>query len=100
MLKAFAAQRPNDPFPRYGLAQELKNAGQLDEAWTAFAALMDAHPTYTATYLHAGNTALALGRVEDARGVYVRGVEACVKAGDAHARGELEGALAALPPAG
>jgi hypothetical protein len=29
--------------------------------------------------------------------VYTRGIEACVKAGDAHARGELEGALASLP---
>jgi tetratricopeptide (TPR) repeat protein len=97
MLRAFIAQRPNDPFPRYGLALEHKNAGQLEEAWSVFAALMQAHPTYTAAYLHAGNTALALGRVEEARAVYARGIEACQKAGDAHARGELEGALAALP---
>jgi tetratricopeptide (TPR) repeat protein len=97
MLQAFIAQRPNDPFPRYGLALEHKNAGRLEEAWSAFAELMETHPTYTAAYLHAGNAALALGRVEDARAVYARGVEACVKAGDAHARGELEGALASLP---
>jgi tetratricopeptide (TPR) repeat protein len=97
MLKAFIAQRPNDPFPRYGLALEHKNAGQLEEAWALFAALMDEHPTYTAAYLHAGNTAAALGRLDDARATYTRGVAACVKAGDAHARGELEGALAALP---
>jgi tetratricopeptide (TPR) repeat protein len=99
MLKAFIAQRPSDPFPQYGLALEHKNAGQLEEAWGAFAALMEKHPTYTAAYLHAGNTAVALGRVEDARAVYARGVEASTKAGDTHARGELEGALAALPPA-
>jgi tetratricopeptide (TPR) repeat protein len=99
MLKAFIAQRPSDPFPQYGLALEHKNAGQLEEAWGAFAALMEKHPTYTAAYLHAGNTAVALGRIEDARAVYTRGVEASAKAGDAHARGELEGALAALPPA-
>ena len=98
MLKAFIVQRPSDPFPQYGLALEHKNAGQLEEAWAAFGALMDKHPTYTAAYLHAGNTAVALGRVEDARAVYTRGVEACVKAGDAHARGELEGALSSLPP--
>jgi tetratricopeptide (TPR) repeat protein len=97
LLKAFIAQRPTDPFPQYGLALEHKNAGQLDEAWRVFEVLMEKHPTYTAAYLHAGNTALALGRVADARSVYSRGVEACVKAGDAHARGELVGALAALP---
>jgi tetratricopeptide (TPR) repeat protein len=97
LLKTFIAQRPTDPFPQYGLALEHKNAGQLAEAWDVFAALMEKHPGYTAAYLHAGNTAVALGRVEDARAVYARGLEACAKAGDTHARGELEGALAALP---
>jgi len=99
MLKAFIAQRPNDPFPKYGLALEHKNAGQLEEAWELFESLLAEHPTYTAAYLHAGNTAIALGRSDRARAMYTRGVDACVKAGDAHARGELEGALAALPPA-
>ena len=97
MLRAFIAQRPADPFPHYGLALEHKNAGQLEEAWAVFGELMQKHPTYTAAYLHAGNTALALGKVEEARAVYARGIEACVKAGDGHARGELEGALAGLP---
>jgi tetratricopeptide (TPR) repeat protein len=98
MLKAFMAQRPADPFPHYGLALEYKNAGRLAEAGDTFAALMEKHPAYTAAYLHAGNTLVSLGRAEEARMVYTRGVEACIKGGDAHARGEIEGALAALPP--
>jgi tetratricopeptide (TPR) repeat protein len=97
MLKAFIAQRPADPFPRYGLALEFKNAGRLEEAHEVFAALMNDHPTYTAAYLHAGNTAIALGRPDDARAIYARGVDACKAAGDGHALGELEGALASLP---
>jgi tetratricopeptide (TPR) repeat protein len=96
-LKGFIAQRPQDPFPRYALALEYKNGGRLEEARETFAALMDAHPSYTAAYLHAGNTLLALGQRAEARAVYQRGVEACGRAGDAHARGELEGALASLP---
>jgi hypothetical protein len=99
MLKTFVAQRPADPFPQYALALEYKNAGHLAEAEQTFAAVMMRHPGYTAAYLHAGNTLVALGRVDDARAIYVRGVEACRGAGDAHARGELEGALASLPPA-
>jgi tetratricopeptide (TPR) repeat protein len=98
MLEAFVDQRPDDPFPRYGLALEHKNAGRLEEAWRVFETLMEKHPTYTAAYLHAGNTAVALGRVEVARAVYERGIAACGSAGDGHARGELEGALGALPP--
>ena len=98
-LKGFISQRPADPFPRYALALEYKNAGRLDEARATFEELLQAHPAYTAAYLHAGNTLLALGRRDDARAVYTRGVEACARAGDAHARGELEGALASLPVA-
>jgi tetratricopeptide (TPR) repeat protein len=95
-LLGFIQQKPQDPFPRYALALEYKNAGRLDEARATFDALMTANPDYTAAYLHAGNTLLALGLRDDARSVYQRGVEACVRGGDAHARGELEGALASL----
>ncbi len=95
-LLGFIQQKPQDPFPRYALALEYKNAGRPDEARATFDALMSAHPDYTAAYLHAGNTLLALGMRDDARAVYQRGVEVCVRRGDAHARGELEGALASL----
>jgi tetratricopeptide (TPR) repeat protein len=95
-LLGFIQQKPQDPFPRYALALEYKNAGRLDEARATFDALMSAHPDYTAAYLHAGNTLLALGLRDEARAVYQRGVEVCVRRADAHARGELEGALASL----
>jgi predicted Zn-dependent protease len=95
-LKAFIAKKPTDPFAQYALALEYKNAGRLDEAEQTFGALMQAHPTYTAAYLHAGNTLVDLKRVQDARAVYTRGIEVCIKAGDGHARGELEGALASV----
>jgi tetratricopeptide (TPR) repeat protein len=96
-LQGFIAQRPGDPFPRYALALEYKNAGRLEEARETFEALMAAHPGYTATYLHAGNTLVALGRVDEARAIYESGIAACGPAGDTHARGELQGALASLP---
>jgi tetratricopeptide (TPR) repeat protein len=92
-LRAFIAARPGDPFPRYALALEHKNGGALAEAWAVFEELIAHHPDYTAAYLHAGNTLLALGRKEDAREVWRSGVSACQRQGDQHARGELEGAL-------
>ncbi len=95
-LKRFIAARPSDPFPRYGLAQEYKNAGRLAEAREEFVELMRAHPDYTAAYLHAGNVHVALGDRAEARAVYERGIDACVRRGDGHAKGELEGALASL----
>jgi tetratricopeptide (TPR) repeat protein len=95
-LLGFIRAHPQDPFPRYALALEYKNGGRLDEARSTFEELMAANPDYTAAYLHAGNTLLALGQRDQARAVYQRGVEACIRRGDTHARGELEGALAAV----
>jgi predicted Zn-dependent protease len=94
LLTGFIAQRPDDPFPRYALAIEHKNAGQLSQAWENFRVLMDAHPDYVAAYLHAGQTLIGLGRPGDARQVFETGIAASLRRGDAHARGELEGALA------
>lgn len=95
-LLGFIQQNPQDPFPRYALALEYKNGDRLDEARATFESLMSAHPDYTASYLHAGNTLIALGLKEEARATYQRGVEACARKGDTHARGELEGALSSL----
>ena len=97
-MRAFiASSSPSDPFPRYGLAQEYKNAGRLDEARATFDALMSAHPDYTAAYLHAGNALLALGAARRrARRLRSAASRPASRRGDAHARGELEGALASL----
>jgi hypothetical protein len=38
--------------------------------------------------------------MDEARAVFERGVEVSIANGDLHARGELEAALAELPPAG
>lgn len=96
MLQGFIAQKPRDPFPRYALALEYKNAGRLDDAQATFAELMTVEPSYTATYLHAGNVLVALGRRDEARSTYQAGIAVATRAGDTHARGELEGALASL----
>ena len=100
MLKSFVSSNPADPFPRYGLALEYRNQGQLEEAAATFRELLERSPDYTAAYLHAGNTLVALGRPDEARAVYQAGVAACAQKGDLHARGEIEAALAALAPPG
>lgn len=96
MLRSFVATKPDDPFPRYALAHELKNGGDLAGAWSEFEVLLRDHAGYVAGYLHAGNTLVALGRTDDARAVYRKGVEIASASGDGHAKGELEGALASL----
>jgi tetratricopeptide (TPR) repeat protein len=92
-FKSFIARTPGDPFPRYGLAMEYRARGELAAAWTAFSELLDQFPDYVATYLMAGGTLLALGRRDEAAGIYRRGIEVATRKGDSHARGELETAL-------
>jgi predicted Zn-dependent protease len=95
-LRKFIEQTPNDPFPRYGLAMELKNLGQLAEAASAFAELEARFPDYVPQYLMHGNLLCELKRRDEARAVLVRGATAAEKARNSHALGEIRGALEAL----
>jgi len=97
-FRSFIARSPSDPFPRYGLAMELKTRGDLDGAQAAFAELVDGFPDYVPTYLMAGGTLVALGRKTEAAEIYRRGIEVASRRGDQHARRELESALAEITP--
>ena len=92
-LRAYITGHPNEAFPRYALAIEYKNGNRFAEAREEFTVLMRDHADYVATYLHAGNTHLALGDRAAAREAFARGIEVATRKGDAHARGELEAAL-------
>ncbi|MBT8493843.1 MAG: tetratricopeptide repeat protein [Deltaproteobacteria bacterium] len=98
MLEDFVAAKPDDPFPRYGLAMEHKNRGDLSAARGVFAELVDKFPDYVATYLMYGNTLAELGESEQARATYQAGLEVANKAGDGHTASELQTALAELRP--
>jgi len=87
------AARPGDSFLRYGLAMEYRNAGDLESATAEFTGLMAADPDYAAAYFHAGQTLERLGKPDEAREVYRRGIEVTSRKGDQHARSELEAAL-------
>lgn len=87
---------PDDPFPRYGLAMEYKNLGQLDEARAAFADLLGRHPGYVPQYLMYGNLLVQLKDRDEARRVLALGIQAAERAKNHHALGELRGAAAAL----
>jgi tetratricopeptide (TPR) repeat protein len=96
-FESFIARSPDDPFPRYGLAMELKGRGRVDDAVREFATLMERFPDYVPTYLMAGTTLAELGRHAEARDAMTRGLAAAQNKGDRHAASELESALAALP---
>jgi tetratricopeptide (TPR) repeat protein len=97
-FKSFISRSPTDPFPRYGLAMELKTRGELAEAWATFSELLEKFPDYVPSYLMAGGTLVALSRRDEAADVYRRGIAVATRRGDQHARGELESALSEIAP--
>ena len=96
VLKSMVEQDPANAFGRYGLAMEYVNMGDLESAVTEFRALVDHNHNYVAGYFHGGQTLEKLGRRDEAKDFYHRGIDAAMRTGDAHTRSELEGALALL----
>ena len=69
---------------------EYVKAGNLDQAVAEFAAILAADPAYSAAYFHGGQTLEKMGRLDDARDYYRRGIAATR---DPHARAELQASL-------
>ena len=95
-LRSLVAQGTADPFVPYGLAMELRRAGQAQEAWQVFEGLLKSHPDYIAAYAPAAETLVILGRSEAARALYRQGIEQCERKGQSHARDQLQTALDTL----
>src|SRR5438552_4058619 len=93
MLKEMVASSPADAFLRYGLATEYANAGELEQAVAEFRALLAANPDYAAGYYHGGRTLEKLGRLDEAKEIYDKGIEVTTRIGDGHTRSELQAAL-------
>jgi tetratricopeptide (TPR) repeat protein len=97
LLKQMLEQDPNNSFARYGLAMEYANTGALEQAVTEFETLIRQDADYSAAYFHAGQALEKLGRIEQARSTYEKGIEATTRKGDAHTRAEIEAAMNLLP---
>jgi tetratricopeptide (TPR) repeat protein len=93
ILKSMVEQNPKDSFSRYGLAMEYANSGSLEQAVEEYKFLLGFNPDYAAAYYHGGQALEKLGRLDDARAMYQRGIEATQRIGDAHTNSEIQAAL-------
>lgn len=96
MLEQFVAQKPRDAFARYGLALECMKLGDDSSAAAHFHKLLEDHPGYSAGYFQYGQLLARQGRNEEARKILSTGILAAQKAGDMHARDEMQAALESL----
>jgi tetratricopeptide (TPR) repeat protein len=95
-LETFLAANPADPFARYGLALECARLGDHPAALVHFDQLLTDHPAYVAGYFQYGQLLAQAGRTDEARRIFSAGVVVAQKAGDSHARDEIQAALSAL----
>ena len=96
ILEQFVAGRPTDAFARYGLALECVKLGDDQAANAHFEHLIEKHPEYVATYFQYGQFLARVGRVEEAKKLLSNGIVVAQRAGDIHARDEMQGALDSL----
>lgn len=93
VLEQFAEKNPADAFARYGLALECAKLGDNPAAEGHFRKLLESHPGYVATYQQFGQFLAGLGRVDEARKLLSDGIVIAQKAGDTHARDEMQSTL-------
>ena len=89
-LKQILEQDPRNAFARYGLAMEYSRSGQVEAALTEFKALLAADPGYVAAYQMAGQMLVQAEREDEARDYLQQGIAAAQRAGNAHAKSEME----------
>ena len=95
-LAGIVAASPANALARYGLAMEYAQMGDHTRALENLRTLMAASPNYVAAYYQAGRVLQKMGDDPQARAVLEQGIEATMRAGDQHARSEMEALLAEL----
>jgi Tfp pilus assembly protein PilF len=96
ILKGFLEQDPNDSFSRYALALEYVKSGRQEDARRELETVQRNDPAYVATYFQLGQLYRTMGLKHDAEKTLRTGITVAAKAGDAHTRDELSGALESL----
>src|SRR5437660_1031903 len=96
VLRSMVEQQPGNAFSRYGLAMEYVKSGDLEGAVAEFQQLLARNPEYAAGYFHGGQALEKLGRLDEARALYRKGIEVTGASGDAHTQSELTAALQTL----
>jgi thioredoxin-like negative regulator of GroEL len=95
-IEAMLAKDPGDTFLRYSLAMELDKEGDHEASLAKFAELTRDDPPYVPAFFMAGQQLVRLGRIEEAREILRRGIEAATRQDDSHAAREMSEFLESL----
>jgi len=95
-LEEIVAHNPSEAFSRYGLALECLREGDKAAAEGQFRTLIEKHADYVPGLQMYAQMLAQDERREEARAVLQAGIAAATRAGNSHARSEMEGLLAEL----
>lgn len=95
-LQEWEAQKPDDAFLKFAIAQEYVSAGKDNEALKYFLKLVAKFPDYLPIYYQYGKLFEKLGDVKGAMESYQKGMKVAKAANDLKTFGELKEALILL----
>jgi Flp pilus assembly protein TadD len=95
-IQEMLAEDPADATLRYMLAMEFVSQGNDEQAVVCFREMFEATPDYVPAYMHCGKALVRLGRDDEARQTFGRGIAVAQRMQDLHARDEMQGMLAEL----
>lgn len=92
-LEAFeemAAKAPDNVMVRYSLGREYLKAKRFVEAEREFREALRLKQDYSAAYRELGKSLVGLGRLDEAREIYTKGVQVACEKGDLQTQREIE----------
>lgn len=92
-LREILALDAKNSFARYGIAMELANRGEIDEALREFDTLLTDDPDYTAGYFMSAQTLAKAGRTHPAVARLKEGISCAARTGNRHALSEMQSML-------
>ena len=95
-LREYLAEKPDDPFLNYGLAEALAAEGESAAAVERLDVLLGFAPDYVPAYLRKGMFLVELEREDEAAATLRKGIPVAEAAGETHAADEMRGVLDTL----
>ncbi len=95
-LMEWEAQKPDDAFLKFALAQEYVSAGNDSEALKYYTVLLENFPDYLPSYYQAGQLFERADNPEKAAAIYEKGKVVAQSSGDTKTLRELNEALTLL----
>lgn len=92
-LQQMLLQEPNDAFLQYALGIEYFSIGNFTKSFEYFNTLLQQSPDYLAAYYQTGKCLEELKQVEEAKGIYTKGIELAKKQNKLKTLNELNEAL-------